>query len=51
MALLIPFRLLAGIESGMRTILVLTGVTTREQAERFPYHPTWIKEALADVEV
>lgn len=43
--------IIAGIESGMRTILVLTGVTTREQAERFPYHPTWIKEALADVEI
>ncbi|EFH80947.1 HAD-IIA family hydrolase [Ktedonobacter racemifer] len=43
--------IIAGIESGMRTILVLTGVTTREQAERFPYRSTWVRESLADVEV
>jgi NagD protein len=43
--------IIAGIESGMQTILVLTGVTTREQGERFPYRPTWIRESIADVEV
>ena len=43
--------IIAGIESGLRTILVLTGVTTREQVERFPYRPTWVREALADVAV
>ena len=31
-----------GIESGLETILVLTGVTTREQVDRFPYRPTTI---------
>ncbi len=43
--------IVAGIESGMRTILVLTGVTRREQAERFPYRPTWILESIAQIEV
>ena len=43
--------IVAGIESGMRTILVLSGVTTREQVEHFPYCPTWICGSLADVEV
>jgi NagD protein len=43
--------IVAGIESGLRTILVLTGVTSREQAERFPYCPTWIRESIANVEV
>ncbi len=43
--------IVAGMESGLRTILVLTGVTTREQAERFPYRPTWIQNSIADVEV
>lgn len=43
--------IVAGIESGVRTILVLTGVTTREQAELFPYRPTWIRGSLADVDV
>src|SRR5712671_3167927 len=43
--------IVAGLESGLRTILVLTGVTTREQVERFPYRPTWIKESIADLDV
>lgn len=43
--------MVAGIESGLRTILVLTGVTSREQVERFPYRPTWVRESIADVEV
>ncbi|MBO0778193.1 MAG: HAD family hydrolase [Ktedonobacteraceae bacterium] len=43
--------IVAGIESGLRTILVLTGVTAREQVERFPYRPTWIRESIAEIEV
>lgn len=43
--------IIAGTESGLRTILVLTGVTRREQVERFPYRPTWIRESIAEVEV
>jgi NagD protein len=40
-----------GIESGLETILVLTGVTTREQAERFPYRPTRILGSVAEIEL
>ncbi|MBA2395858.1 MAG: HAD family hydrolase, partial [Ktedonobacteraceae bacterium] len=43
--------IIAGLESGLRTILVLTGVTRREQVERFPYRPTWIRDSIADVEL
>jgi NagD protein len=43
--------IIAGTESGLRTILVLTGVTTREEVERYPYRPTWVRESLAEVEV
>ncbi|MEO8971492.1 MAG: HAD-IIA family hydrolase [Ktedonobacteraceae bacterium] len=43
--------MVAGIESGLRTILVLTGVTSREQVERFPYRPTWVRESIADIEM
>jgi NagD protein len=43
--------IVAGIESGLRTILVLTGVTSREQVERFPYRPTWVRDSIADVKV
>ncbi len=39
-----------GLETGMETILVLTGVTTREMVSRFPYRPTRIVESVADLE-
>ena len=43
--------IIAGTESGLRTILVLTGVTTREEVERYPYRPTWVRESIAEVDV
>jgi len=43
--------IIAGFESGLRTILVLTGVTSGEQVERFPYRPTWVRESVAEIEV
>jgi NagD protein len=39
-----------GTESGMETVLVLTGVTTREMVERFPYRPARIVNSVADLE-
>jgi len=41
--------IISGLESGLRTILVLTGVTAREQVDRFPYRPTWIRESVAEI--
>ena len=38
-----------GIERGMETILVLTGVSTRETVEQFPYRPTRIVESVAEL--
>jgi NagD protein len=43
--------IVAGTESGLRTILVLTGVTSRDQVERFPYRPTLVFDSVGDVEV
>jgi NagD protein len=39
----------AGLEAGLHTILVLTGVTVREDAERFPYRPARIVESVAEL--
>jgi NagD protein len=39
----------AGIEAGLETILVLTGSTTREQIDRFPYRPSRILNSIQDV--
>jgi NagD protein len=41
--------IVAGLEAGLHTILVLTGVSTRESAERFPYRPSVIANSVADL--
>ena len=41
--------MIAGLEAGLRTVLVLTGSTKREQVERFPYRPTTVVDSIADV--
>ncbi|HEX6025856.1 MAG TPA: HAD-IIA family hydrolase [Solirubrobacter sp.] len=41
--------MIAGIEAGLETILVLTGISTRESAERFPYRPARIVDSVADL--
>jgi NagD protein len=43
--------ILAGVESGMETILVLTGVTSRKDVARYPYQPTRIVESVAEIEL
>lgn len=43
--------IVAGMESGMQTVLVLTGVTKREEVSQFPYRPTQILESVADIEI
>jgi NagD protein len=39
----------SGLEAGMETILVLSGVTTREDAERHPYRASRIVDSVADL--
>jgi NagD protein len=39
----------SGLEAGLRTILVLSGVTTRGEAERFPYRASRIVDSVADI--
>jgi len=39
----------AGIEAGLRTILVLTGSTRAGAVDRFPYRPTQVVDSVADL--
>ena len=39
----------AGLEAGLETILVLTGVTSRADAERHAYRPSRIVGSVADL--
>ena len=41
--------IVAGLEAGLETILVLTGVTTLELVDRFPYRPLRILDSVADL--
>jgi NagD protein len=41
--------IVAGIEAGLRTVLVLSGSTSREEVERFPFRPTLVLDGVADV--
>jgi NagD protein len=39
----------SGLEAGMETILVLTGITTREDAELYPYRASRVVDSVADL--
>jgi NagD protein len=39
----------SGLEAGMETVLVLTGSTTNDDAERHPYRPSRIIDSIADL--
>jgi NagD protein len=41
--------MISGIESGMHTILVLSGVTDRETIDRFPYRPQFVLNGVGDI--
>ncbi len=41
--------IVAGLEAGLRTVLVLTGVTQASMVSRFPYVPTRIVHSVADL--
>ncbi len=41
--------IVSGLEAGMETILVLSGVTTREEAERHPFRASRIVDSIADL--
>ena len=41
--------IVSGLEAGMHTVLVLTGITSRAEAERFPFRPSRIVDSIADL--
>jgi NagD protein len=41
--------IVAGLEAGLETILVLTGVTAEEEVERFSYRPSRVVASVADL--
>ncbi len=41
----------AGLEAGLHTVLVLTGVTTRAELERYPYLPNEVVDGVGDLQI
>jgi len=41
--------MIAGIESGITTVLVFTGVTTQENIETFPYMPKYVFNSIGEI--
>ncbi|HEY0814311.1 MAG TPA: HAD-IIA family hydrolase [Pseudonocardia sp.] len=41
--------IVAGLEAGMRTVLVLTGITQAEDIDRFPFRPHRVVPSIADL--
>ena len=41
--------MIAGIETGLDTVLVLSGVTTREEIENYPYRPRLVLNGVGDI--
>ncbi|AVP71170.1 HAD-IIA family hydrolase [Prescottella equi] len=39
----------SGLEAGLQTILVLSGISTRQTVETFPYRPTLVLDSVADL--
>jgi NagD protein len=39
----------AGLEAGLHTILVMTGVTQPEDTDGFPFRPSRIVDSVADL--
>ncbi|CAM5344201.1 HAD family hydrolase OS=Streptomyces alboniger OX=132473 GN=CP975_12825 PE=3 SV=1 [Streptomyces alboniger] len=40
---------LAGLEAGMETFLVLTGLTSRDSIDQYPFRPSTIVDSIADL--
>ncbi|GHC23402.1 HAD-IIA family hydrolase [Aidingimonas halophila] len=40
---------IAGIEAGLHTVLVLTGIATRADVERYPYRPREILDSISEL--
>jgi len=43
--------IIAGVQAGLETVLVLTGIHQRSDVPRYPYQPTRILNSVADIEI
>lgn len=41
--------IVSGLEAGLRTVLVLSGISTAESVEQYPFRPTLVLDSVADL--
>lgn len=41
--------IISGIESGIDTVLVLSGVSSRKTVDQFPYRPDYVLDGVGDI--
>lgn len=41
--------IVAGMEAGLFTVLVLTGITGRRDLDRYPYRPSLVVDSVAEL--
>jgi len=41
--------IIAGVQTGLSTILVLSGVTQLDKVDRFPFAPSYVVRSVADI--
>ncbi|GAA3412176.1 hypothetical protein GCM10018952_23860 [Streptosporangium vulgare] len=41
--------IVSGMEAGLHTILVLSGVMSRDQVDRYPFRPSMVVDSVADL--
>ena len=41
--------IVAGVETGLDTVLVLSGVTAREELDAFPYRPHYVLDGVGAI--
>ena len=41
--------IVAGIEAGLHTVLVLTGISDQKEIDRYPFRPNEVLDSVADL--
>lgn len=43
--------IIGGLEAGMKTCLVLSGVTAESEIKHYPFKPDWVVQSIADIDL
>jgi len=41
--------IMSGVQAGLRTVLVMSGSTKKNEVDRYPYRPTYVRKSIKEV--